>query len=164
MKPAIVALGVPLYLQLRQIRKQLLPIFLSQLAGCVVGVVSVAGIAKLLGASRETILSLAPKSVTAPIAMEVSKAMGGIPPLTAAVVVCVGLLGGVIGFEVMKLLKIRRPISQGLSMGTAAHAIGTSAAAEVSGKYGAYAGLGLILNGILTALLTPGILKVMGLL
>lgn len=141
-----------------------MPILLSQLAGCVVGIVSVVLIAHLLGASREVVLSLAPKSVTTPIAMEVSQTIGGIPPLTAAVVVCVGLFGGIIGFKVMKLLKIKHPISQGLSMGTAAHALGTSTAMEISNKYGAYAGLGLTLNGILTALLTPTILRIMGFL
>lgn len=164
LKPAVVALGVPLYLQLRQIKKQLIPILLSQLAGCVVGTVSVVVIAHVLGASREVVLSLAPKSVTTPIAMEVSKAVGGIPALTAAVVVCVGLFGGIVGFKIMKLLKVHHPISQGLSMGTAAHALGASTAMDVSSKYGAYAGLGLTLNGILTALLTPSILRLLGFL
>ncbi len=163
LKPAVVALGVPLYLQLETIKKQLLPIFLSQLAGCVVGVVSVVLIAKLMGASQEIIYSLAPKSVTTPIAMEVTKSLGGIPSLTAAVVVCVGLLGGMLGFKAMKLTHIGSPIAQGLSMGTAAHAVGTSAAMDVSRKYGAFASLGLTLNGILTALLTPAILHWLGL-
>ena len=164
LKPAVVALGVPLYLQLETIRKQLLPILLSQLAGCVVGVISVVLIAKWMGASPEVILSLAPKSVTTPIAMEVTKSVGGIPSLTAAVVVCVGLLGAVCGFKAMKVMHVGSPIAQGLSMGTAAHAVGTSTAMDVSSKYGAYASLGLTLNGILTALLTPTILRLMGIL
>ena len=157
LKPAVVALGVPLYLQLETIKKQLLPILLSQLAGCFVGVVSVVLIAKLMGASQEVILSLAPKSVTTPIAMEVTKSLGGIPSLTAAVVVCVG-------FKTMKLMHVGSPIAQGLSMGTAAHAVGTSTAMDISSKYGAYASLGLTLNGIFTALLTPTILRLLGLL
>ena len=164
LKPAVVALGVPLYLQLETIKKQLLPLLLSQLAGCIVGVVSVVGIAKLLGASAPVIYSLAPKSVTTPIAMEVSQALGGIPSLTAAVVVCVGLLGGIFGFKALQLTHIGSPIAQGLSMGTAAHAVGTSAAMDVSRKYGAFASLGLTLNGIFTALLTPAILRWLGLL
>ena len=82
------------------IKKQLLPIVISQLAGCLVGLVAVVVIAKLLGATPEIICSLAPKSVTTPIAMEVSKATGGIPSLTAAVVVVVGLFGAVFGFKV----------------------------------------------------------------
>ncbi|MEG1563045.1 MAG: LrgB family protein [Bacteroides sp.] len=162
LKPAVVALGVPLYLQLKTIKKQILPILLSQLAGCVVGVVSVVLIAKVMGASQEVILSLAPKSVTTPIAMEVTKTLGGIPSLTAAVVVCVGLLGAILGVKVMKLTRIDSPIAQGLSLGAAAHAVGTSAAMDISGKYGAYASLGLTLNGIFTALLTPTILRLLG--
>ena len=130
LKPAVVALGVPLYLQLETIKKQLLPILLSQLAGCIVGVVSVVLIAKWMGASDEIIYSLAPKSVTTPIAMEVTKS----------------------------------PMAQGLSLGTAAHAVGTSTAMEVSRKYGAFASLGLTLNGIFTALFTPTILRLLGLL
>lgn len=164
LKPAVVALGVPLYLQLETIKKQLLPILLSQLAGCVVGVASVVLIAKWMGASNEIIYSLAPKSVTTPIAMEVAQSLDGIPSLTAAVVVCVGLLGGMLGFKAMHLTHIGSPMAQGLSMGTAAHAVGTSAAMEVSRKYGAFASLGLTLNGIFTALLTPTILRLLGLL
>lgn len=163
LRPAVVALGVPLYLQLRMIKKQLLPIILSQLAGCVVGLISVTVVAKLLGATPEVIMSLAPKSVTTPIAMEVSSAVGGIPSLTAAVVIVVGLFGAIFGFKVLHVGHVHSPIAQGLSMGTATHAVGTSRAMEVSGKYGAYASLGLTLNGILTALLSPYILHLIGL-
>ena len=163
LRPAVVALGVPLYLQLKMIKKQLMPIILSQLAGCFVGLVSVTIIAKLLGASPEVIMSLAPKSVTTPIAMEVSEAVGGIPSLTAAVVIVVGLFGATCGFRVLQVGRVGSPIAQGLSMGTASHAVGTSRAMEVSGKYGAYASLGLTLNGILTALLAPTILRLLGL-
>ena len=153
LKPAVVALGVPLYLQLETIKKQILPIILSQLAGCVVGVVSVVLIAKLMGASNEIIYSLAPKSVTTPIAMEVAKSLGGIPSLTAAVVV-----------RMMRLTGVQSPMAQGLSMGAAAHAVGTSAAMDVSRKYGAFASLALTLNGIFTALFTPTLLELLGLL
>ena len=163
LKPAVVALGVPLYQQLRMIKKQLMPILISQLAGCVVGLVSVTIIAKLMGASPEVIMSLAPKSVTTPIAMEVSNAVGGIPSLTAAVVIVVGLFGAICGFKLLQVGRVASPIAQGLSMGTASHAVGTSRAMEVSGKYGAYASLGLTLNGILTALLSPTILHILGL-
>ncbi len=164
LKPAVVALGVPLYMQLEMIKKQLIPIIVSQLAGCLVGLVAVVLIAKLLGATPEIICSLAPKSVTTPIAMEVSKTTGGIPALTAAVVVVVGLFGAVCGFKVLQVGRVGSPIAQGLSMGTATHAVGTSAAMEISSKYGAYASLGLTLNGILTAIFTPVILRVLGII
>ena len=164
LKPAVVALGVPLYLQLEMIKKQWMPILLSQLVGCLVGVVSVVLIAKGLGATPDVICSLAPKSVTTPIAMEVSNATGGIPSLTAAMVVMVGLFGAVFGFRMLDLGRVKSPIAQGLSMGTASHAIGTSAAMEVSRKYGVYASLGLTLNGILTSILAPMVLRLMGII
>lgn len=162
LKPAIVALGVPLYQHLGQIRRQFVPIIVSQLVGCLVGLVSVVLIARWMGASREVIISLAPKSVTTPIAMEVCSAAGGIPSLTAAIVVCVGLLGAVFGFKMLEVWHVRNPYSQGLGLGAASHAVGTSRAMEKGDTYGAYASLGLILNGVLTALLTPYVLRLMG--
>ena len=162
LKPAIVALGVPLYQNLGQIRRQLLPILMSQLVGCLVGLVSVTMIASALGASHEVIVSLAPKSVTTPIAMEVCKTSGGIPSLTAAIVVIVGLFGAIFGFKILEVWHVHNPFSQGISMGTAAHAVGTSRAMEKGEIYGAYSSLGLILNGVLTALLTPFVLKLLG--
>ena len=162
LKPAVVALAVPLYKQLESIKKQLLPVICSQLAGCVAGILSVVVIADLLGATKEVIYSLAAKSVTTPIAMEVTKALGGIPSLTSAVVICVGIFGGLTGFRVMKLTHIGSPIAQGLSLGTAAHAVGTSRAMDISDKYGAFASVGLTVNGIFTALLTPAILALLG--
>ena len=164
LKPAVVALGVPLYLQLEMIKKQWMPILLSQLVGCLVGVVSVVLIVKGLGATPDVICSLAPKSVTTPIAMEVSNATGGIPSLTAAMVVMVGLFGAVFGFRMLDMGRVKSPIAQGLSMGTASHAIGTSAAMEVNRKYGVYASLGLTLNGILTSILAPMVLRLMGII
>lgn len=162
LKPAVVALGIPLYLQLESIKKQLLPILLSQLAGCFVGVISVVFIARLLGAGKEVVLSLAAKSVTTPIAMEITKTVGGIPSLTAAVVVCVGLFGAIAGFRVLRIFGIKTDTAQGLSMGAAAHAVGTDRAMNVSQLHGAYASLGLILNGIFTAIFTPTILAFFG--
>lgn len=94
--------------------------------------------------------------------MEVTKSVGGIPALTAGVVICVGILGGILGMKTLRLSGIGSPIAQGLSLGTAAHALGTATAMGISSKYGAYASLGLILNGILTALLTPSILGILG--
>ena len=119
-------------------------------------------IARWMGASREVIISLAPKSVTTPIAMEVCSAAGGIPSLTAAIVVCVGLLGAVFGFKMLEVWHVRNPYSQGLGLGAASHAVATSRAMEKGDTYGAYASLGLILNGVLTALLTPYVLRLMG--
>lgn len=162
LKPAVVALGVPLYRQLSTIRKQLLPILLAELAGCIVGIVSVVLIAELLGASRDVIISLAPKSVTTPIALEISSTLGGIPPLTAAVVVCTGVFGNIVGFKIAKLSRIKSPIAGSLSVGTASHAVGTAAAIERGERWGAFSSLGLTINGLLTAILAPLILQLLG--
>ena len=162
LKPAVEALGVPLYKQLSSIRQEILPILLSQLAGCVVGVVSVVGIARLMGASTDVVLSLAAKSVTTPIAMEVTESVGGIPALTATIVVFVGIFGAITGFRILRYGHIGMPSSQGISLGTASHAVGTSAAMERSMEHGAYASLGLTLNGIFTAILAPYVLHWMG--
>ena len=151
LKPAVVALAVPLYKQLSTVKKQLLPITLSALGGCISGIISVVWV-----------MSLAAKSVTTPIAMEVTSSLGGIPSLTAAVVVSVGIFGGIVGFGVMRWSRVHSPIAQGLSMGTAAHAVGSSRAFGISDRYGAFASLGLTLNGIFTAILTPSILHIVG--
>ncbi len=161
LKPAVVALGVPLYLQLSQIKKQFVPILASQMVGCLVGIVSVVLTAKLLGASHVVVVSLASKSVTTPIAMEVAQTLGGIPSLTAAVVVITGLIGAIAGFKIMSVGRINNPMAKGLSMGAASHALGTSAAMEHDEFVGAYASLGLTLNGILTALLTPSVVALL---
>ena len=155
LKPAVVALGVPLYLQLSSIKSQFLPILASQMMGCIAGIVSVVIIAKLLGASDPIIMSLASKSVTTPIAMEVTQAVGGIPSLTAAIVVITGLIGAIIGFKTLSVGHVHNPMALGLSMGAASHALGTTAAMDRDQCVGAYASLGLTLNGILTAVLTP---------
>ena len=158
LKPAVVALGVPLYLQLSSIKRQFLPILASQMMGCIAGIVSVVVISKLFGASDAVIMSLASKSVTTPIAMEVTQVLGGIPSLTAAIVVITGLIGAVIGFKTLSVGHVRNPMALGLSMGAASHALGTSAAMDRDQFVGAYASLGLTINGILTALFTPAII------
>ena len=160
LKPAVVALGVPLYLQLSSIKQQFLPILASQLMGCIAGIVSVVVISKLLGAYDVVIMSLASKSVTTPIAMEVTQVLGGIPSLTAAIVVITGLIGAIIGFKTLSVSHVNNPMALGLSMGAASHALGTSAAMDRDQFVGAYASLGLTLNGIFTALLTPTVIDI----
>ena len=164
LKPAIVALGLPLYKQLKALRKQILPIMVSQFVGCVVGILSAVWVAQLCGASQAVIISLAPKSVTTPIAMEVVEPLGGIPSLTAAIVICVGLLGALIGHKTLVMFGVKSSIARALSLGTASHAIGTTRAYEFGQIYGAYSSVGLIVNGIMTAVLTPYILQWIGLI
>jgi predicted murein hydrolase (TIGR00659 family) len=159
LKPAVVSLGIPLYLQLEEIKKQRVGIIWSQLAGCIVGIVSVVFFAKLFGASKPVILSLVPKSVTTPIAIEISSSIGGIPSVTAGVVITVGILGAILGIRFLKLVRVKDNSAVGLAMGTAAHALGTPRAAEIGAIQGAFGSLGLIVNGIFTALFSPWIIK-----
>ncbi|WP_353100381.1 LrgB family protein [Myroides odoratus] len=161
LKPSIVALAIPLYLQWPVIKKQLFPIVLSQFAGCVTGVVSVVLLAHWTGAEREIIYSLVPKSVSTPIALEISKTVHGIPSITAAAVMIAGIFGSMVGFQVLRLTHINNPMSQGIALGTSSHAMGTMKAMEISNKYGAFASVGMIFNGILTAILAPIILSLL---
>ena len=138
----------------RLIKKQLLPILLSQLAGCIGGYFRSPD-SKTDGEPPMRLSTLAQKSVTTPIAMEVTKSIGGIPALTAAVVVCVGLLGGILGFKTMKLTHIGKP------HGPRAFFRGSSPCCRHIHSNGhqqqirCFASLSLTLNGIFTALLTP---------
>lgn len=153
LKPAIVALGLPLFNELKHIRSQFLTLFITELAGCVIGIITVVLIATCLGASPDVVKSLAPKSVSTPIAIEISRQIGGIPALTSAIVVVVGMIGAAAGLKMMQWGRVNHAVSQSLSMGTAAHVMGTNRISELSDRYGAYATLGLILNGVLTAFL-----------
>jgi predicted murein hydrolase (TIGR00659 family) len=155
LQPSVVALAVPLYLQIEKIKKQLIPILVSQFAGSLIGIISVCGIAMLLGADKTIIASLAPKSVTTPIALEVSKTIGGNQALTASAVIITGILGSVIGLEILKYSKIKSPMGQGICLGTASHGLGIMKAMELGEKHAAFASVGLIMNGIFTAILAP---------
>lgn len=158
LSPSVVALGVPLYLQMDKIKSDWVNILLSTLSGSVVGIVSVVLIAKGFGATQEVIYSLAPKSVSTPIALNICESIGGVQPLTAAVVVVVGIMGAVLGESVLTLMRIKHPHSVGLAIGTASHALGTAKIAAKGEAYGSYSAMGLALNGILTSLLIPRLL------
>lgn len=162
LKPSIVALGVPLYLQSSKIKKQLLPLLVSQFVGSILGIVSVCFIVKFLGANRDIILSLAPKSVTTPIAIEISQTLGGIPSLTVVSVIITGILGSLFGFQILHVFGVKSPMGKGISLGTASHGLGVMAAFHVSEKHAAYASLGMIFNGIFTAVLASPIIYLIG--
>ncbi len=159
LEPSVVALGLPLYLQIEKVKKRFSAIGLSVLAGCVTGIVTVVVIALLFGGTEKTALSLAPKSVTTPIAMGISSEIGGIPALTAVIVVSVGIFGAAVGLPFMKLARIKHPEAIGIAMGTSAHAVGTSRVTLLGENYGAFSGLGLALNGVATAIVAPWIIK-----
>jgi predicted murein hydrolase (TIGR00659 family) len=157
--PAVVALGLPLYRQLQRLARSLLPILASTAVGSVVGVLSAVLPAGLLGASPALLASLAPKSVTTPIAIGVSEILGGLPPLTAAAVIATGILGAVLGPPFLRAIGVRSPTAFGLAMGAAAHGIGTARVMEEGELAGAASGLAMGLNGALTALAAPWLLN-----
>jgi len=160
--PATVALAVPLYANLATLRKNALPLAGALLAGSLTAVVSAVGIGWLLGASRETLLSLAPKSVTTPIAMGIAEKLGGLPSLTAVLVVTTGILGAVLARGTLNLLRIEDHAVRGFAVGVAAHGIGTARAFQVSETMGAFAGLAMGLNGLVTAFLFPLLVRLWG--
>ena len=153
--PATVALAVPLYQNRAQVRTALVPMLAALLAGSATAIVSAVLAARLLGASFETLSSIAPKSATTPIAMAVSEQIGGLPSLTAAFVIATGLLGAVIVTPVLDALRIRDWRGRGLAAGVAAHGLGTARAFQVNEVAGTFAGIGLALNGVATAILVP---------
>lgn len=155
--PATVALAIPLYENRRQIRALLLPLLVSGMVGAATAAVSAVLIAAALGAETHTLLSLAPKSVTSPIAMGVSEKLGGLPSLTAALVLLTGAIGCILAPPLIRLLGIRDDRVKGFAMGLSAHGFGTAQAFGVSATAGAFAGLGLTLAGIMTAFLLPAV-------
>jgi putative effector of murein hydrolase len=118
-------------------------------------IVSAVGVAALFGASHQTIASLAPKSVTTPIAMAVAAEIGGIPSLTAVLVISTGVFGAVFARSVLNVLRIEQPEVRGFALGVASHGIGTARAFQVSEEMGAFAALGMGLNGVFTAFVVP---------
>ena len=153
--PATVALGVPLYRNLSQVRRNLLPMAAALAVGSVVAVVSAVGIAAALGVPRAVLVSLAPKSVTAGIAMGVSEALGGVPSLTAALVIATGIIGAVMVTPLMNALRIRDYAARGFAVGLASHGIGTARAFTVDPVAGTFAGIAMGLNAVVTAVLVP---------
>jgi predicted murein hydrolase (TIGR00659 family) len=158
--PATVALAVPLYRQLPKLRSIWLPVSVALLVGGVVAALSAMAVAGLLGASPETLLSLAPKSITAPVAMGISKEVGGLPSLTAVLVVLTGVLGALFGTWVFRRIGVDDDAVRGIAMGVASHGIGTARAFQVSEAMGAFSGLAMAISAGLTALILPWLLSV----
>ncbi len=155
LQPVVVCLAVPLYIQWQKIRAQWLPIIVSQLIGSVVGIVTGVGLVRVLGGSTDSMIATAAKSVTMPIAIEVTTVLGGVIGITAATVLIAGVVGQIVGVWVLHRCGLRLPMGIGLSLGSASHALGTVRAMQLGSRYVAYATLGLILNGVLTAFLAP---------
>lgn len=153
--PATVALALPLFRQLPRLKKIWFPAAVALFVGSCVGALSAVGIGYLLGLDTVTLLSLAPKSVTTPVAMGISEIIGGIPSLTAAFVVFTGICGAVMGIHLLKLSGVHDESALGIAMGVSAHGVGTARAFEESPVSGAFAGLGMALAAFITSVIVP---------
>jgi len=158
--PATVALAVPLARQLPRMRRAFLPLACALLCGCVTAIVSAVGVVLLLGGSEVLAHTVGPKSATTPIAMAVSERLGGVPALTAVLVIGTGIFGAITARFLFNAMKIDSHAARGFALGLAAHGVGTARAFQVSAEMGAFAGLGMGLNGVLTAVLTPWLLPI----
>ena len=157
--PATVALAVPLAAEWGRVKRLAIPIAIALFAGSLTAIFSAVGIAWLLGAPHAVLASLAPKSVTTPIAMGIASMIGGLPSLTATLVVVTGILTAVIAGPISRLLRMKDHAAHGFASGLAGHGIATASAYHDSRIAGIFAGLALALNGVLTSILAPLVMK-----
>ncbi len=162
--PATVALAVPLYGQAHRLRRMALPLTVALVAGSVTAVVRAVGLGWLLGLDAEMLRSMMPKSVTTPVAMGISDQIGGLPALTAVLVILTGITGAVLAMPLLHLMGYGPDdaAAKGFALGVAAHGQGTARAFQHSEEAGAFSGLGMGLNALLTALLVPAINALIG--
>ncbi len=153
--PSVVALGLLLYDYVEIVRKQALSILVSVTVGSVVGIGAVFLLCRLFDLNDFFYSALAAKSVTTPIAMDVTASMGGNVSLAAVSVVFTGFLGATFGMKLMRVLRCRNAVSRGLAMGCAAHGLGTARAVEQGAIEGAVSGLAMALMGLVTAIAVP---------
>lgn len=153
--PATVALAVPLFRNLPKVTSRILPVLAALIGGSITAILSALAIGWALNLPSDILLSLAPKSVTTPIAMGISEQLGGIPTLTAVLVIATGITGAVMVTPLMNVLKIQDYAARGFAVGIASHGIGTARAFQINPLAGTFAGIAMALNGALTALLVP---------
>ncbi len=160
--PATVALAVPLYGQLQALHGAVIATAVAIGLGSVTAILSALGIAWVLGGSLETIVSLAPKSVTTPIAMALSERLGGLASLTAVAVIITGMVGAIAGGWLLDRFRITDQRARGIAIGVAAHGIGTARAFQVNETAGAFAGLAMGLNALATTLFLAAVIALLG--
>mgnify|MGYP005960828091 CR=1 FL=1 len=152
--PATAALALSIYRQLDVLKKNFLPVVLGCLAGAVTSMGSIFLMCRLFRLDEKLTVSMLPKSVTTPIAMEISRQAGGVVPVTVAAVVVTGILGAVISPLLVKLFRVKNPVAAGVGIGSCSHAIGTSKAIELGEVQGAMSGISLSISGIITVILS----------
>ena len=157
--PATVALAIPLYGQFQRLVGLAGPLLIALVGGSMTAMLSAVFVGHWAGGSLPTLLSLAPKSVTTPIAMGIAERIGGHPSLAAVMVIATGILGAITAQTLFRWLKVKDEAVGGFALGVAAHGIGTARAFQVSETMGAFAALGMGLNGLLTALALPTLIQ-----
>ncbi|TVQ66461.1 MAG: LrgB family protein [Oceanospirillales bacterium] len=160
--PATVALAVPLYDHLARIRRLLLPILLTCITGSVFAAATALAVGIAMDGDTRLLLSLAPKSVTSPIAIGISEQIGGYPSLSAGLALLTGIIGCLAAPLVFKLLKLKSETAMGFSLGLSAHGFGTAYAMQTSALAGAFAGLAMGLTGVFSSLLLPLLVRLFG--
>lgn len=158
--PATVILAVPLYKQLDKLKSNIVPILTGVAAGSITSVGSVLLLKEVFRLTGPIGLSLVPKSITTPIGMELSKQIGGIPPITVAAIIITGIFGAVFSPWICRIFKIKDKVAVGIAIGTASHAVGTTKAVELGEVEGAMSGLAIGIAGLITVFITPLILKI----
>ncbi len=153
--PATVALAVPLYENRKTVMSAIVPMLAALVVGCVTAIVSVVLFAEAAGLPREIVLSLAPKSVTAGVAMGISETLGANPAITAVATVLTGIMGAIVVTPTMNRLGITDFRARGFAVGLASHGIGTARAFQVDEVAGVFAGIAMGLNALVTSLLVP---------
>jgi len=159
--PATVALGVPFYRNFGVVRRNLWPMLAALPGGSLTAIVSAVGIAMMMGVPHSVLVSIAPKSVTAGVAMAISQDLGGIPSLTAAMVMVTGVIGAVMVTPLFNALHIKDFAARGFAVGLASHGIGIARALNVSPVAAVFAGIAMGMNALVTALILPAVLKVL---
>ncbi len=153
--PATVALAIPLYRQWHHVRASWLAIGASMLTGSLAAIITAVATLWFAGSSEALMATNAPKSVTAPVAMGIAGELGGLPSLTAVLVIVSGIFGAMFGPLLLNLIGVKDWRARGLAIGTASHGIGTARALQVNETAGAFSGLAMGLNAMATALLLP---------
>lgn len=153
--PATVSLAIPLYEKWELLKKNFIAILAGVLSGVLVSLGGIAALAWLLKLDAAQAATLLPKSVTTAIGLDISAALGGMPPLTGAVIILTGITGNLTAQWLCRTLSITDPLARGIGIGTASHAIGTAKALEMGQTEGAMSSLATALAGIMTALLAP---------
>lgn len=153
--PATVALAIPLHRQADRLKGFVVPMLVAVTVGAAVSIASAVLIARALGADEELERTLAPKAATTPVAIAVTDALGGIAPLTAVLVILIGVVGAVVGPATLNLLRVRDRRARGLAIGAVSHGVGASRMLREDETEGAFAGLSMGLTALAISLLVP---------